>query len=114
MDALEMTLLFDYYGGLLTDRQRTCFDMRHNQDLSLGEIAQLLGVSRQAVCDNLSRTEAQLRRIEENVGCISRSMRTRKALKTVSDAAQRLQNHSDPEVAELAKRILSAAAELEE
>ena len=49
MDALEMALLFDYYGGMLTDKQRDCFDMRYNQDLSLGEIAQELGVSRQAV-----------------------------------------------------------------
>ena len=40
MDALEMTLLFDYYGDLLTDRQRMCFDLRHNQDLSLAEIAE--------------------------------------------------------------------------
>ena len=42
MDALEMTLLFDYYGDLLTDRQRMCFDLRHNQDLSLAEIAEEL------------------------------------------------------------------------
>ena len=41
MDALEMALLFDYYGGLLTPKQRECFDMRYNQDLSLGEIGQL-------------------------------------------------------------------------
>ena len=34
MDALEMTLLFDYYGDLLTERQKLCFDMRYNQDLS--------------------------------------------------------------------------------
>ena len=39
MDALEMALLFDYYGGMLTEKQRDCFDMRYNQDLSLGEIA---------------------------------------------------------------------------
>ena len=36
MDALEMTLLFDYYGELLTQRQRDCLDMRYNQDMSLG------------------------------------------------------------------------------
>ena len=70
MDAFEMTLLFDYYGGLLTDRQRTCFDMRYNQDLSLGEIGQVLQISRQAVYDNLTRSEALLRKMEENTGCI--------------------------------------------
>ena len=43
MDALEMSLLYDYYGGLLTGKQRQCFDLRYNQDLSLGEIAQVMG-----------------------------------------------------------------------
>ena len=57
MDALEMTLLFDYYGDLLTERQKLCFDMRYNQDLSLSEIAAELNVSRQGVYDNLSRAE---------------------------------------------------------
>ena len=55
MDALEMSLLYDYYGGLLTGKQRQCFDLRYNQDLSLGEIAQVMGVSRQAVNDNLAK-----------------------------------------------------------
>ena len=54
MDAFEMALLLDYYGGMLTEKQSECFDMRYNQDLSLGEIAQTLGVSRQAVNDNLT------------------------------------------------------------
>ena len=63
MDAWELALLFDYYGGMLTEKQRSCFDMRYNQDLSLGEIAEELGVSRQAVNDNLTRTEALLRRM---------------------------------------------------
>ena len=54
MDALHMALLFDTYGGMLTDKQRDCFDMRYNQDLSLGEIGEMMGVSRQAVNDNLT------------------------------------------------------------
>lgn len=114
MDALEMALLFDYYGGMLTDKQRECFDMRYNQDLSLGEIGQALGVSRQAVCDNLTRSEALLRRMEENVGCVSRDLKTRKALQAISEAASRLQGHADPAVSALAEHILRAAQELEE
>ena len=39
MDALELVLLLDYYGGMLTEKQKECFDMRYNQDMSLGEIA---------------------------------------------------------------------------
>ena len=78
MDALEMTLLFDYYGDLLTPRQKMCFDLRHNQDLSLAEIAQELQVSRQGVFDNLSRAEALLRNMEEKTGCVSRDLACRK------------------------------------
>ena len=114
MDAFEMTMLLDYYGGMLTEKQRECFDMRYNQDLSLGEIGELLGVSRQAVCDNLVRTEALLRRMEENIGCVKRDMQIRKAARDILEAAAVLDASSDPAVSELAKRILSAAATLEE
>ena len=114
MDALEMTLLLDYYGGMLTDKQRDCFDMRYNQDLSLGEIGEALGVSRQAVCDNLTRTEALLRRMEENIGCVRRNQITRKAVQEILEAAEELRKTSDPAVSPLADRILSAAQALKE
>ena len=114
MEALEMTLLFDYYGAMLTDKQRDCFDMRHNQDLSLGEIAEMLGVSRQAVCDNLTRTEALLRRMEENIGCVKRDKMTRKAVQEILDAAAVLDTSSDPAVLAVSQRIRNAARMLEE
>lgn len=114
MDALEMTLLFDYYGELLTERQRSCLDLRYNQDLSLGEIAQELGVSRQGVHDNLSRAEALLHNMEDKTGCVRRALAARKNIREIVSAAQQLQNHSDQTVSVLAARILSAAAELEE
>lgn len=114
MDALEMTLLFDYYGSMLTEKQRQCFDMRYNQDLSLGEIAELLGISRQAVCDNLTRTEALLRKMETNIGCIRRSRENRKALREILESAKLLADHSDARVTELARKILSVAEGLEE
>ena len=114
MDAFEMVLLLDYYGGMLTDKQRECFDMRYNQDLSLGEIGELQGVSRQAVCDNLARTEALLRRMEENIGCVKRDMQIRKAAREILEAAAVLDTSSDPAVSELAKRITAAAKTFEE
>ena len=114
MDALEMALLFDYYGGMLTDKQRDCFDMRYNQDLSLGEIAEELDVSRQAVCDNLARTEALLRRMEENIGCVKRDMKTRAAAQKILEAAAVLDASSDPAVAAVAARIRSAAQTIKE
>ena len=114
MDALEMTLLYDYYGELLTDRQRMCFDLYYNQDYSLSEIAQELQVSRQGVYDNLSRAEALLRNMEEKTGCVKRDLQSRKVMRTIRSAAKKLQSRDDPEVQDLAKIILDAAALLEE
>ena len=114
MDALEMTLLFDYYGDLLTERQKLCFDMRYNQDLSLSEIAVELNVSRQGVYDNLSRTEGQLKKMEEKTGCVRRDRACRKAAAKIAVHAQALADHSDPLVSDLARQILAEASELEE
>ena len=114
MDALQMTLLFDYYGELLTDRQRMCFDLRHNQDLSLAEIAQEMNVSRQGVHDNLSRAEALLLNMEEKTGCVSRDLACRKAARQIIEAAQKLADNNEREVSELARQILEAAGMLEE
>ena len=114
MDALEMTLLFDYYGDLLTDRQRMCFDLRHNQDLSLAEIAEELNVSRQGVHDNLSRAEALLRNMEEKTGCVRRDLACRRVAEKVRLIAEQLKVSDDTNVSGLAEQILSAVAGLEE
>ena len=114
MSAFEMILLYDYYGKMLTDKQQEYIDMRYNQDLSLGEIAEIQGVSRQAVFDNLTRTEALLRRMEENIGCVKRDMQIRKAAREILEAAAVLDTSSDPNVLETARRIVAAAKTLEE
>ena len=114
MSAIDMILLYDYYGDLLTDRQKECFELRYYQDLSLGEIGEELGISRQGVHDNLSRTEALLRNMEAKTGCVGRDLACRKAAKTILDAARKLQNGDGASVSTLAQTILDAARELEE
>ena len=114
MDAFQMALLFDYYGELLTDRQRMCFDLRHNQDLSLAEIAQELNVSRQGVHDNLSRAEALLMNMEEKTGCVRRDLECRKAAHQIMQVAMKLAEYDNQNVSDLAKQILEIAGSLEE
>ena len=114
MSAWELALLFDYYGSMLTDKQRDCFQMRYEQDLSLGEIAETFGVSRQAVNDNLTRTEALLRRMEENIGSVKRDMLIRNAVQVILDATAVLDASSDPAVLDAARRIIAAADTLKE
>ena len=66
--TLQMTLLYDFYGELLTDRQRELFDLYYNEDLSLAEIAQQYGISRQGVRANLMHAERTLFQMEEKTG----------------------------------------------
>ena len=112
MDTLELVLLYDYYGGLLTDRQRECFEMRYDQDLSLSEIGEELGISRQGVHDNLTRTEALLRNMEAKTGCVSRDLNCRNAAKAILEAAEKLSDHPDASVAGAAAEILAAVQSL--
>lgn len=114
MDATELILLYDYYGDLLTDRQKECFELRYNQDLSLGEIGQELGISRQGVHDNLTRTEALLKNMEAKTGCVRRDIACRKAMLTIRSAADELLKCNDDCVKVLANKILDAALEPEE
>lgn len=114
MDSTELILLYDYYGALLTQRQQLCFEMRYHQDLSLGEIGQELGISRQGVHDNLSRTEAMLRKMEEKTGCVRRDLSCRKALRKILQTALALTKHNDPNVSALVGDIVAAAEALGE
>ncbi len=100
MDAFEVILLFDTYGGMLTEKQREYLDMRYNQDMSLGEIAIEQGVSRQAVFDNLSRTEALLHRMEENIGCVRRDRAASAAILRIEAALAVLEGEQSPQIAE--------------
>lgn len=114
MDATELILLYDYYGELLTDRQRECFELRYYQDLSLGEIGQELNISRQGVFDNLNRTEALLNKMEQKTGCVRRDRECRKAAKKIASLADTLAENEDPQICDLARQILAQVHGLEE
>ena len=114
MDAVHMLLLFDYYGEMLTERQRMCLDLRYNQDLSLAEIAGELGVSRQGVHDNIIRAEAHLQRMEEKTGCVRRYLHSRSAMQEIAQLAKALDGHQDLKVRETAAAIAALAESYEE
>lgn len=87
-DAFSMALLFDYYGELLTEKQRSYFDLYYNQDFSLAEIAEEEGISRQGVHDTLVRTEGLLRNFEEKIGFVERSMERAALVEEIRRAAE--------------------------
>lgn len=72
LKTVQMSLLFDFYGQLLTERQREFFALYYDNDLSLGEIAQQYNVSRQAVYDILRRSTQTLTDLEEKLHLVER------------------------------------------
>ncbi len=111
-DAFYLSRLCDFYGGLLTERQRLYFDLYYNQDLSLGEIAADAGVTRQSVHEQLGRTEEKLRALEAQLGCAARFQAVEDALAKIRVNAQNLL--SIPAAAPDAQRILDAADSISE
>lgn len=113
-DSLEMSLLFDTYGELLTDKQKTCFDLYYNQDLSLAEIAEEEGISRQGVHDSIARAEAILRSYESELGCVAGERAQEKAFAEILTCTEELKRMPDPSLQALAERIERAVNSLKE
>ena len=113
-EAFAMSLLLDYYGSLLTEKQKSYFDLYYNQDFSLGEIAEQEGISRQGVHDAISRAESILRDMERATGCVERALRLRPALAEITEAAAALAQNENPTVRRDAERILSAVSSIKE
>ena len=80
-ETVWRTMLFDFYGELLTEKQREYYDLHYNQDLSLAEIAASSGISRQGVWDNIRRADAALRDAESRLGLVQRFAAPRAATK---------------------------------
>lgn len=65
---LEMSYLLDFYGNVLTEKQRDMMQQYYNMDLSLSEIADNFGITRQGVRDSIKRGESVLLELEDQVG----------------------------------------------
>ena len=104
----RMTMLFDFYGELLTERQKEFF-----------EIAENAGISRQGVRDVIVRAEGVMQEVEDKTGLIRRFEQMRGHLQAIEDAAAELKTinyrqYEDPRLTELAELIHAEATALKE
>ena len=105
----QMALLLDFYGNALTERQRKTAELYFQEDLSLTEIAEMTGITRQGVRDGLKKAEKALFAMEENLGIAQRFLSQRKALSRALQIAQDLPE--SPEKSKLLALIRAAAEE---
>ena len=115
----RMTMLFDFYGEVLTPRQKEFFDLYYNEDLSLAEIAENYGISRQGVRDVIVRAEAIMTDLEDKTGLMKRFLQMQPQVQAILDAAEKIQTvnyrqYDNPELARLADEITRSAQALRE
>ena len=114
---LEISFLLDFYGEMLTEKQREVIEFYYNDDLSLAEIADNAGITRQGVRDSIKRAEAQLLEMEERLGLAKRFRKVQEELTAICDRAlqieaQNEENGGDPVIRQNVEAILASAKEL--
>ncbi|TYO95190.1 YlxM family DNA-binding protein [Desulfallas thermosapovorans] len=110
--VIMMTLLYDFYGPLLTERQQRFIELYYGNDYSLGEIAENYGVSRQAVHDTLKRAEHILTNYENKLGLIDKFLAQRNKLAEVARLLEETRKPSPQQLAR-ARKVLQELLEMD-
>ena len=87
---LNISVLFDYYSNMLTDKQRDVIDLYYNQDLSLAEIAEHEKITRQGVRDNIKRGEAYMLELEKNLRMVQQSQKLVRLLEEIDTRSREI------------------------
>lgn len=115
---LDVSVLIDYYGDMLTEKQNALIKYYYNDDLSLSEIAENEGITRQGVRDAIKRAEAQLFDMEEKLGFAEKQRKLAEYAEQIRTAALEISEYNyrygcSREINERAKAIYELAGELE-
>ena len=105
---VDLAFLSAFYGGLLTDNQRLVLSLHCEEDLSLAEIAEEIGISRQAVHETLTRASSRLTELESKLGVASRFRRMESGLE---EALTALRNRKYQQAEHLMEELLSIESE---
>ena len=119
MKDFKISMLMDFYGGILTDKQLDALDLYYNEDLSLAEIAQHTKITRQGVRDSIKRGEAILLEMEEKLGFYEKYAGIDDKAATIKNLTENIKDinsrHSySKDIAEFCDDILSELAVFDE
>jgi len=101
---VDLAFLSAFYGGMLTEKQRRVLSLHCEEDLSLGEIADEVGISRQAVHETLTRAAAKLTSLESSLGAAARFRRMESGLE---EALRLLEKHDYTHAHQLLSELLT-------
>ena len=91
---VEITILYDIYGEMLTEKQRDFLNYYYNDDLSLSEIAENEGITRQGVRDAIKRAESQMLEMEERLGMAARFNEMTEGLKEIIEYSNKITQYN--------------------
>ena len=112
---LEISLLYDFYGELIPASQQRVVELYVNDDLSLSEVAEILGISRQGVRDSLARAMTKLSEYEARLGLRAAYERRRRCVEAIAADARRIMALTDDaEITRLCTDILHHTEERED
>lgn len=102
---LEQTLLFDFYGELLTEHQKEIYERFVTEDLSLGEIAEEAGISRQGVHDLIRRCNQALKGYEEKLHLVEKFLAVREKVERIDRLLEEYPREDSDELIQSIRRI---------
>ena len=116
---LEISILLDYYGQMLTEKQREVAQLYYNEDLSLAEIAQFANITRQGVRDSIKRAEGPLLEMEDRLGLARKFRVYRQKLEQIVDCANEIAFEAgrypgSRKIEQDAKKIVELAQQIED
>ncbi|MFZ5352595.1 MAG: YlxM family DNA-binding protein [Bacillota bacterium] len=103
---VQIALLFDFYGQLLTGKQIDIVEMYYSNDMSLSEISEQLGISRQGVYDTLKRAEKTLYEYEEKLGLVNRFLQQKDNIKEIDSMLDEVLLSRNTDVESLKNNII--------
>ena len=111
---IEISLLFDFYGQLLSNKQQQAVSLYYNDDLSLSETAEVMGITRQGVRDLVKRSEAELYEYEHKLGLFERFERVGEYAQSIRTLAEGLLGCKDEAMKNIACEIIALADKFEQ
>ena len=103
---MAVSLLLDFYGDILSEHKRTIMEMYYDEDMSLAEIAEQVGISRQAVRDVIKKSESELSELESTLGLVKKFDKLKKDLEDIKNELTSLSEcSSDSDKAKISQVI---------